>query len=82
MSRLFAAVAVLLAVSSPALCEGKRFAVCVGVNQYDHPKIDALKFAVPDAVALAELLGGKAHGYEVKLIADGARATQRSNLGH
>jgi TPR repeat protein len=48
--------------------DGKRFAVLVGVNSYEHPKLPKLNFAVNDAVDLAKLL--REDGYIVTELTD------------
>jgi formylglycine-generating enzyme required for sulfatase activity len=49
----------------------KRYALLVGVNTYEHPKLPALKYAENDATELAAVLG-KA-GYEVTLLTSSAK---------
>ncbi len=50
--------------------EGKRYAIVVGVNTYDHPKLEPLKYAVNDAIELGDVLA-KA-GYTVTVLTDDA----------
>src|SRR5947209_1194350 len=54
---------------TPALSqngEGKRSALLVGVNKYEHAKFPNLRFAENDAQAMAQLL--RDNGYEVTLL--------------
>jgi formylglycine-generating enzyme required for sulfatase activity len=81
MSRLLPAV-VAFAIALPLLGQtGKakpgKYAVLVGINQYDHRKLGRLKYAENDAVALGKLLKGA--GYEVLLLTpgEGARDAKR-----
>ena len=46
----------------------KRYAVLIGVNDYDHPKLPGLRFSVNDATELAAVL--KPAGYDVTLLSD------------
>ncbi len=73
---LAAAAAVALCLPGAALAqEGKRYAVLVGVNGYDHPKLEALKYAVNDAAELGEVLGKS--GYTVTVLTDDAGKKDR-----
>jgi hypothetical protein len=56
----------------PAKTAGKKYAVLVGVNRYEHPKLARLKYAENDVSELADVLG-KA-GYEVVLLTGPAGA--------
>ena len=65
----------LMLLAAPASAQdGKRYAVLVGVNDYDHAKLAQLKYAEADATALRDLL--KAAGYDAKLLttAEGKRS--------
>src|SRR4051794_30126976 len=57
--------------------QGRRFAVFVGVKEYDHAKLKALDYPENDAADLARLLGQA--GYEVVLLtgAEGKREEGR-----
>jgi uncharacterized caspase-like protein len=59
-------LAALAALARPADDEGRRYALLVGVNKYDHDKLKDLQFAEADAAKTAELLKG--YGYEVVLL--------------
>jgi uncharacterized caspase-like protein len=62
----------------------KRYALLVGVNEYQHEKLKKLDFAVNDAHDLADLL--KQAGYQITLLSDRAghddkdRAPTRANI--
>ncbi len=45
---------------------GKRYAILVGINDYKHPKLPALRFAVNDVTDLKKIL--EAGGYRVTLL--------------
>jgi hypothetical protein len=64
------AVAAWLAVALelPAQTEAKRYAILVGVNQYQHARVSALSYAVNDVTDLAQVLENA--GYEVRLLCD------------
>ncbi len=69
----FAVLGVALALGLPSFAsaqDGKRYAVLVGVNGYEHDKLPALKWAVNDAAELGEVLGKS--GYAVTLLTDDA----------
>jgi tetratricopeptide (TPR) repeat protein len=53
--------------------KGKRYAVLIGINAYEHPRLRKLRYAENDAAQLARLL--RRAGYEVVLLtgAEGAR---------
>jgi uncharacterized caspase-like protein len=53
----------------------RKYAVVVGVNEYQHPKLPSLSYAVNDAEALGVLL--KAQGYSVSLLTDSAGVASR-----
>ncbi len=56
-------------VRSQAVTVPKKYAVVVGVNVYEHPRLEPLRFAKNDAVEMAALLRSK--GYQVsELTAD------------
>jgi formylglycine-generating enzyme required for sulfatase activity len=57
--------------------KGKKYAVLVGVNHYEHDKLPPLKYAENDVVALGAILAK--HEYEVTLLtaADGAKKPDR-----
>src|SRR4051794_17474686 len=55
--------------------EGKRYAVLVGVNRYEHGGLTPLRFAENDATELARLL--EKAGYEVTLLTTSAKAKSR-----
>jgi formylglycine-generating enzyme required for sulfatase activity len=59
-----ALVALPLAGSQPPA--GKKYALLVGVQDYDHANFTNLEFTDNDAAALAKFLRG--HGYDVKLL--------------
>ncbi len=58
------AVALPLLLAQPAAA--RRYAVLVGVQDYDHSRLNTLDYVVNDVVELAELL--RRHGYEVTLL--------------
>src|SRR5262245_44424842 len=45
---------------------GKRYAVVVGIKEYDHPKLTPLKYPPNDAKALRDVLNQS--GYQVTLL--------------
>ena len=58
----------LVFLAAPAIAEdGKRYAVLVGVNDYDHVKLTKLKYAEADATELRDVF--KAAGYDATLLA-------------
>ena len=63
---------------------GERFALLVGVNYYEHPKLPALRFAEADVTELAEVL--QTAGYRVTLLTgaegdrDPSRRPTRANI--
>ena len=63
-----ASLVLMLAVVAPARAddEGKKYAVLVGVNEYDHAKLDQLRYAEADAAELRDVL--QANGYETTLL--------------
>ncbi len=67
---LMSAACLVFAAAPAAAQEGKRYAVLVGVNDYQHPKLEALKYAVNDAAELAAVL--EKAGYAVTLLTDDA----------
>ncbi len=56
-------VVALLAFCSPAQAEGKKYALVVGVKDYDPTQLNALHYAEDDAIALGEEL--EALGFDV-----------------
>lgn len=61
----------LVVVGWLALCafgnaEPKRYALLIGINKYEHAKLNALQYAVNDATELRDLL--KATGYQTVLL--------------
>ena len=71
MSRVrLAWLAALLQTAPASADEPKRYAVLIGVNEYDHPRLPGLRFSVNDATELAAVL--KPAGYDVTLLADTA----------
>jgi formylglycine-generating enzyme required for sulfatase activity len=73
---------VLLSVMAAALLlpargdapKGKMYALLVGINRYDHPKLAKLKYAENDATDLAVVL--QRAGYEVTLLTGSAKAAR------
>src|SRR5437016_3776117 len=63
VSALLSAVLNILLAAPP---EGKRYAILVGIKDYDHNKLKPLDYPENDATDLARLLG--AAGYEVALL--------------
>src|SRR4051794_27781049 len=55
-------VSSLLSLAAPARAEGKRYALLVGVTEYDHSAFAPLKYAENDAEELAKVL--TAAGYD------------------
>ncbi len=71
----------LFSASLHAQHAAKRYAVLVGINQYEHPRLTPLRYAVNDVTELADLLD-KA-GYEVALLTDrsvGDRKPTQANV--
>jgi uncharacterized caspase-like protein len=71
---LAAAAFAALAAAGPLFAQapaGKKYAVLVGVKQYDHAKLRDLDYPVADVTELADLLGGS--GYQVTALTSGAR---------
>ena len=71
MTRLALAGVLAIALLAPATApaqEGKRYAVLVGVNEYDHDKLAPLKYAVNDAAEVGALL--EKAGYAVTVLTD------------
>lgn len=68
-------LATLIAAGLPAQepTAGRRYAVLVGVNDYDHAKFPDLRFAEADAAKTARLLSD--HGFEVALLTGAAGKT-------
>src|SRR3712207_3074718 len=74
MSRLTLALPAALCVAAslallppPAEAQsprGKRYALLVGVNEYDHAKLPALRYTENDAEELAKVLRSKASGFD------------------
>src|SRR5436190_1679597 len=62
------AAGLVLAVTPPAAAAGKKYAVLVGVQRYDHGKLEPLEFTENDVTKLAGLLGPA--GYQVTLLTD------------
>jgi formylglycine-generating enzyme required for sulfatase activity len=58
----------LLPPAVPAPASPTRFALVVGVNEYDHDSLHALKYAVNDATALRDVL--EKGGYRVVLLTE------------
>ena len=54
--------------------EGKRYAMLVGVNEYEHSKLVNLKWAENDAAALAKVL--EKAGYTVSLLTNSAKSAR------
>ena len=79
LARPLAALALALAAPAFAQDEGKRYAVLVGVNDYDHAKLKPLKYAEADAAELHKVLADA--GFEATLLtAAGAVKPTRANL--
>jgi hypothetical protein len=78
MSRLPHAVLVFLALAScfpapaaePRRAAGKRYALLVGVKEYEHSSLSNLRYTENDVAALAKLL--RPAGYQVALLCDSA----------
>ena len=66
----FLLAALVVATPAAAQDDGKRYAVLVGVNDYDHAKLKPLKYAEADAAELRDVL--KAAGYETTLLTTAA----------
>lgn len=62
------ATAIFCLMSSLAMAEGKRYAVLVGVEDYEHSQLQRLQFSVDDVTDLAAVL--KQSGYAVTLLTD------------
>src|SRR5262249_28843964 len=61
-ARLVCAALALLALVGPLCAQGKKYALLVGVTEYDSSTFTPLKYAENDAVKLAEVL--KEAGYD------------------
>ncbi|MFL5327907.1 MAG: caspase family protein [Gemmataceae bacterium] len=67
-----------------AQAPGKKYAVIVGVSEYQHPKLPKLRFTENDASELADVL--KPAGYEIILLTDtegkkdGAKQPTKANI--
>src|SRR5262245_15770573 len=57
-------------MAQPPAESAKRLALLVGINRYDHAKLEALKYAVNDVTELGKVL--QQAGYEVTLLTDDA----------
>lgn len=57
---------VALLAASPLFAQAKKYALLVGVNKYEHAKLQALQFAVNDATELRDVL--KENGYDTVLL--------------
>ena len=68
------ALAGLCALSPPAPAQGKKYALLVGVGEYDHPQIRALKYTGNDIKELGEVLAHEG-GYEVVVLRNGEGVT-------
>src|SRR5262245_23840201 len=66
--RLFVPVCLVLVVTAPANAEGKKYALLVGVKEYDHFKLAPLKYTENDVTELAQLL--RPAGFDVTLLTD------------
>ena len=70
MRRAAPLAALLLAAAAlPAQDGGKKYAVLVGVNKYQHGKLQTLRFAEADVIELKKVL---AADYEVTLLTGSA----------
>src|SRR5262245_62848621 len=70
-SHLFVLVYLALAATAPAQAdspEGKKYALLVGVKDYDHYKLAPVQFTEDDVTELASLL--RPAGYDVILLTD------------
>ncbi len=78
------ALIVCLFLASNALADGKRYALLIGINQYDSESLTQLKFAENDIDGLAK--GFEAASYKVKLLTvssgtkDNALQPTRANI--
>src|SRR5436309_1997356 len=66
LASLLVALSAALVLAAPE--EGKRYALLVGVKDYDHVKLRPLDYSENDVTDLAKLL--RSHGYEVVLLCD------------
>src|SRR5262245_48531580 len=64
---LFACL-VIAFLASPALAQGKKYALLVGVKEYEHSGLGDLKFTEHDVEELARLLSAPEAGFEVVLL--------------
>ncbi|HEX3146582.1 MAG TPA: caspase family protein [Gemmataceae bacterium] len=71
LSQLFVLVGMVLAASPLPAADPEKYALLVGVNEYDHAKLPALKYAVADVTELGEVLS-KA-GFKVTCLSDRAK---------
>jgi hypothetical protein len=69
---VFAGLSLLSAAPEP----GKKYALLVGINEYDHAKLPALKYAENDAADLAVVL--RKAGYEV-IVLSGAEGKKEAS---
>jgi hypothetical protein len=57
-----------LAQALPAQTQAKKYAILVGINDYQHARLPALSYAVNDVTGLSQVL--EKAGYEVSLLCD------------
>lgn len=57
-------LAALFLTASPVLAEGKKYALLVGIKDYEHSSLGELKYTEHDAEALAAVLRSKAIGFD------------------
>src|SRR5687768_2306771 len=55
-------------LASPALADGKKYALLVGVKEYDHASLGDLKYSENDAEELAKILTRDDAGYEEVIV--------------
>jgi len=68
LSGMLVVLGTALLLAAPAV--GKRYALLVGVKEYNHAKLKSLDYSENDVVELAKLL--RVNGYEVVLLCDSA----------
>ncbi|MFL5327906.1 MAG: caspase family protein [Gemmataceae bacterium] len=81
LGRALVLLTILAVVTPPIACaqgEGKKYAVIVGVREYQHPKLPKLRFTENDASELADVL--KPAGYDVILLTDSAGAKDSTKV--
>ena len=64
---LLSIVTIFMSTTAPSRADGKKWALLVGVEQYDSPDINRLDFAVKDVSAVANVMAQRL-GYKVRVM--------------